>query len=83
MASDEIFKMRGRLAMAEKALRIVDAEIDVDIADLRIALDRHAPKNDLDEERIELVANRLHSEILRRKTLSRQITELRSDLGDD
>lgn len=83
MASDEILRMRGRLATAEKALRLLDAGIDVDIADLRIALDRHAPKNELDDERIDLVANRLCAEIRRRYILDRQITEIKRDLGDD
>jgi len=83
MVSNEQVQMRGRLALAEKTLNTVSSGIDVDIDELRMLVNKHIPKNELQPERIKTVSDRLVKEITKYKGLSGQVESLKQDLGEE
>jgi hypothetical protein len=79
--SDEIVRMRGRLAEAEREYGICDTDAGVDIDTARRILDPYEPNIlKIKVEEAILVVGRLQGTIKKMRVLYSQITELKEAL---
>jgi DNA-binding transcriptional MerR regulator len=78
----EILALRGKVAINEKIIRSLTVGLDCDIDEIRVLCDKYEEKTNLDEERIQLVADRIANQIRQLKKLTQQTADIKRDLGE-
>ena len=81
--SSEITNLRGRLAHAEKLQHALQVGIDCDIDEIRSMADKYEPKVELKSDRIVVVADRLHNQVVQLRKMTDQIRSIKKDLGEE
>jgi hypothetical protein len=79
--SDEITKLRGRLAVAQELAEAISLGISVDIDEIRSLADKYEHPVDLKSDRILVAAKRLDDQVKRLRTVQLEIASLLKDLG--
>lgn len=78
----EIQKLRERKSANEKLLYALGVGIDGDIAEMRILCDKFVEKDELDEIKIELCADKIKTQVLKFRHIKTMNEEIAKDLGE-
>jgi hypothetical protein len=79
----ELMNLRGRLAVAEQAIQLLEVGIDTDIDELRSIADKYEDKHLLRVDRIALIATRLKDQVEKLRKLREQSLAIKKDLGQE
>jgi hypothetical protein len=79
--SDEITRLRGRLAASQELAETIDLGIAVDIDEIRNLADKYEERAELKSDRILLAAKRLDEQVRKLRIVKKEIESLLRDLG--
>jgi hypothetical protein len=79
--SDEILKMRGRLAATQELAETIAMGVSIDLEELRDMADKYADPIDLKTDRISIISKRLDDQVKKLRTVRTEIASLLHDLG--
>jgi hypothetical protein len=79
--SDEVTKLRGRLAVAQELAETIDLGIAIDIDEIRNLADKYEERADLKSDRILIAAQRLDGQVKKLRSVKTEIESLLRDLG--
>lgn len=78
----EFQKLRERKSANEKLMFALGVGIDGDIAEMRTLCDKFVEKDELDEVKIELCADKLKTQILKFRHIKNMNDEITKELGE-
>lgn len=79
--SEELLKLRGRLAAAQELAETIAMGVSIDLEELRDLADKYLDPIDIKGDRIAAVAKRLDDQIKKLRTVRSEIASLLHDLG--